>query len=121
MKATLEYRNEFLCVAVENDSATRFVAEWKPVRRAEYAEVRTLLGRPVTSIDQREGIYIDEEGNVYQLMDKGETKPIAVEDLSAEEKSELEVLLEASLNGRRGDAKKRRAQAALEKESKQQP
>ena len=34
-------------------------------------------------------------------MDKGETKPIEVENLSAEEKSELQVLLEASLNGRR--------------------
>jgi hypothetical protein len=112
MKKTLEYKNQFLCVAEENDGATRFVTEWRPVRKAEYAEVRTLLGRPVTSVDQREGIYVDEEGNVYQLADKGETKPIAVESLPEREKTEIEVLLEASLKGEKkpepyGDSKRK--------------
>jgi hypothetical protein len=50
-----------------------------------------------------EATYVNEEGNVYQLADKGETKPIEVEQLSGTEKTELEVLLEASLNG--GQAK----------------
>ncbi|MGO9452540.1 MAG: ERF family protein [Candidatus Binataceae bacterium] len=40
---------------------------------------------------------MDEEGKVYQLTDKGETKPIEVEHLPGREKTELEALLEASL------------------------
>ncbi len=63
----------------------------------------TLVGRPVTRVDQREGIYVDEEGNVYRLADKGETKPIEVEHLPGTEKTELEVLLEASLKGNKTD------------------
>jgi len=46
-----------------------------------------------------EGIYLDEEGNVFQLANRGETKPLEVEQLGAGPKSELEALLEASLSG----------------------
>ena len=52
-------------------------------------------------------------------MDKGETKPIAVEHLPGTEKTELEMLLEASLKGRMANRTNRRGQAALEEESKQ--
>jgi hypothetical protein len=48
-----------------------------------------------------DGIYLDEEGNVFQLLDKGETKPIEVEHFPGTEKTELEVLLEASMEGRK--------------------
>jgi hypothetical protein len=51
-----------------------------------------------------EGIYVDEEGNVYQLKDKGAAKPIAVKDLGETGKTELEILLEASLDGRKSGA-----------------
>src|SRR5271163_358921 len=51
-----------------------------------------------------EGIYVDEEGNVYQLKDKGATKPIDVEELGKTDKTELETLLEASLDGRKSGA-----------------
>ncbi len=61
VKTTLEYKNEFLCVVEENDSPTGF-SEWRPVRKAEYKEVQTLLGRPVMSVDQREGIYGTKKG-----------------------------------------------------------
>jgi len=44
---------------------------------------------------------VDEDGNVYQLAEKGETKPIAVEQLPGGEKTELEALLEGSLAGRK--------------------
>ena len=84
MKATLEYKEGFLYVVEEKDGATGVAKKWFPVRRADYAEVKTLHGRPVTSVNQREGIYVDEEGNAYQLADKGETKPIAVEPLPIE-------------------------------------
>jgi len=54
---------------------------------------------------------VDEEGKVFQLADKGETKPIAVEPLPERENTELEVLLEASLKGEKktepnGDSKR---------------
>ena len=88
MKATLEYKDDFLCVVEEKDTAAaELVKEWRTVRKAEHAEVQTLLGRPITSVNRGEGIYVDEEGNVYQLADKGEAKPIAVERLPGREKS----------------------------------
>ncbi|HVB82638.1 MAG TPA: ERF family protein [Candidatus Binataceae bacterium] len=95
MSTFLDYRGGFLCVLVEHRSEPK---KWFPVNEAGQAEVQTLLGRPLRSINFEEGIYVDEEGNVFQLADKGETKPIAVEPAGGE-KSELEELLEASLNG----------------------
>ena len=111
MKATLEYKDDFLCVVEEKGTAAGLVREWRAVRKAEHAEVQTLLGRPVTSVNQQEEVYVDEEGNVYPLADKGETKPIEVEHLPGTEKTALEVALEASLNGRKthgqnGDSKR---------------
>ena len=100
MKATLEYKDDFLYVVEERDGPTGSAKKWLPVRKVDYAEAQTLHGRPVTSINQQEGVYVDEEGNVFQLLDKGETKPIAVEHLPETEKTELEVILEASLKGR---------------------
>ncbi|MGA7870727.1 MAG: hypothetical protein WCA22_07490 [Candidatus Binatus sp.] len=99
MKTTLEYRDDFLYVVEEKDGTTGAPPKWLPVRKADYAEAQTLHGRPVTSVNLQEGIYVDEEGNGFQLADKGETKPIAVEHLPGREKTELEVLLEASLKG----------------------
>jgi len=92
---TLDHRDRFLCV-LRNGPQER---EFLPVRIAEYAEVETLIGRAVTCINQQEGTYVDEEGDTYQLADKGETKPIAVEHLPGSDKTELETLLEASLKG----------------------
>ena len=51
---------------------------------ADEAEVATLLGRPLTEVDSDEGIYVDEEGNVFQLAEKGATRAIEVERSSAE-------------------------------------
>ncbi len=103
MKTTVEYRDDFLCVVEEKDGPTGAAKKWLPVRRADRAEAQTLLGRSLTSVNQQEGIYVDEEGNVYQLADKGETKPIAVEHLPGTENTELEVLLEAALKGGKGN------------------
>ena len=111
MKATLEYKDDFLYVVEERDGVNGAAKKWLAVRKADYAEVQTLHGRPVTRVNRREGIYVDEEGNVYQLAAQGETKPIVVEPLPSREKTELELLLEASLNGKKtngqnGDSKK---------------
>jgi hypothetical protein len=72
----------------------------------EEAEALALVGRPVTAADSEEGIYVDEDGNVYQLADKSETKPIDFEQhLSRTEKTELELLLSASLKGGEANGK----------------
>ena len=104
MQTSLDYKSDFLCVVSEFEvpdgrNSRTLMKEWYPVHPANEAQARALVGRPVAVTDSEEGIYVDEEGNVYQLADKGETKPIAVEHLPGPEKSELEVLLEASLKG----------------------
>ena len=112
MKTSLDYRNDFLCVLAESAAPdSRLIREWYPVRESCQAEVQILCGRPVTKISPSEGIFLDEDGNVFQLLNKGETKPIEVEHLSGTEKTQLETLLEASLKGqktdeRNGDLKK---------------
>jgi hypothetical protein len=98
MRTAIAFREGLLCVLQERNGSRA----WIPVREADDGEPPTLDGRPVSLIDSKEGTYVDEEGTVYQLMDKGETKPIKVEQLAGTEKSELETLLEASLNGRAG-------------------
>ncbi len=101
MKTTLEYKDDFLYIVEEKDGATGAARKWFPLRSADHAEAQTLHGRPVTSVNHQEGIYVDEEGNVFQLMDKGRTKPIEVERLPGTGKTEVEALPKASLNGRK--------------------
>jgi ERF superfamily len=88
MKTSLDYRKDFLCVLsqyeVLHGQARTLVKEWYPVRPADEAEVATLLGRPLTEVDSGEGIYVDDEGNVFQLAEKGETSAIEVDRSSVE-------------------------------------
>jgi hypothetical protein len=98
MRTAIGFREGLLCVLQERNGSRA----WLPVREADDGEPSTLDGRPVSLIDSKEGIYVDEQGTVYQLMDKGETKPVKVEQLAGTEKTEIEALLEASLNGRAG-------------------
>jgi hypothetical protein len=84
MKTTLDYKKHFLCVLTELEISDRrrgavLVKEWHRVHAAEEAEVQTLVGRPVTAANAAEGIYVDEEGNVFQLAEKGRSKPMEVE------------------------------------------
>src|SRR5215469_378236 len=109
MKSTLDYRDGHLCIVNASKpgghgpgGGSETIREWFAVRNAAEAEVAPLVGRPLKRVEPGEGLYVDEEGNVYQLPDKGETKPIAVEQLAGGEKSELEVLLEASLKDGKG-------------------
>jgi hypothetical protein len=103
MKMTLECKKGVLYIVEEPNGAAHEAKRWLPVRSADLWDARTLTGRPVRKVDPTEGTYNDEEGNVYQLMDGGETKPIEVEYLAETEGTELKALLEASLNGRKGD------------------
>jgi len=117
MQSSLDYRDGHLCILNESrpsvtapNGPQENIREWYVVREAAEVEVATLLGQPVNRLDSSEGLYLDEEGNVYQLANKGETKPIAVEHLPGQEKSDLQILLEASLkNGKspepNGDSK----------------
>jgi hypothetical protein len=98
VNTTLDYRNTFLCICADDGIQQK---RWFPVVKAEHSEVRSLLGRPVSQLDQDKGSYVDEERNVFQLLNKGETEPIEVEQLGATENSELEVLLKASLKERK--------------------
>ena len=89
MKTILDHRKNFLCVLTESEISDGprgavLVREWHPVHAAEEAEVRTLVGRPVTEVNSDEGIYIDEEGNVFQLAEKGRSKPMEVEQSALE-------------------------------------
>jgi hypothetical protein len=86
VKAILDIKNNFLCVLSQYEVADGHqqitVNEWYPVREVIESEVATLLGRQLKEVDPDIGIYIDEEGNVFELAEKGATKPIEVERLS---------------------------------------
>ena len=104
MKTILDYKKDFLCVLTESEISggprgAVLVKEWHPVHAAEEAEVRTLVGRPVTEVNSDEGIYIDEEGNVFQLAEKGRSKPMEVEQ-SAWEREPAGTEAQISANGR---------------------
>jgi hypothetical protein len=103
MKTSLDYKNRCLCVLTESEISDEprdavLVREWHAVHAAEEAEVRTLVGRPVAEANSDEGIYIDEEGNVFQLAEKGKSKPMEVEQ-SALEREPVETDGPASTNG----------------------
>ncbi len=121
MKSTLDYRDGHLCILNESTLGGLYpggfetIREWYAVREADEAEVATLIGRAVGPVESGEGMYVDEEGNVYQLTDKGETKPIEVEHLPGTEKTELESLLEASLKGEQANGNNNGAKRLLKK------
>ena len=108
IRTRLAYRNGFLCVVAEREGADEpcptTLKVWYPIREVEEAEVQTLVGRPLTEVDPKEGIYLDEEGTVYQLAGKGETKPILIEETPGKG-GELEQLLTASLKNGNGKAR----------------
>ena len=84
MEATLDWRKDSLCVRVtseildglKNRSA---VTQWFPLYSAAEEEVRALVGRPLAATSLAEGLYADEDGNVYQLPNKAATRAIDVE------------------------------------------
>jgi ERF superfamily len=104
VKTTLDYRKDFLCVLTESEISdgprgTVLMKEWHPIHAAEETEVRTLVGRPVTEANSDEGIYIDDEGSVFQLAEKGRSEPMEVEQ-SALEREPAEADGSESANGR---------------------
>ena len=83
MKTSLDHRKDYLCVLTEREVRhgphIGLLRQWYPVHRADRSEVRALLGLPVTQIDSGEGVYADEEGNVFRLVEGWGTKAIEVE------------------------------------------
>lgn len=120
----LGFRSGFLCVVAERSGPDgphpKTPKLWYPVREAQEAEIPILEGRPVAEMDPKEGIYVDEEGVVFQLAGKGATKPILVEEV-ADQGGELELLLAASLKNGKSPGKAhalRRTTARREKNGK---
>jgi ERF superfamily len=98
MQTSLDYNGDFLCVLSEFEvpderHGRTLVKEWYPVHPAEEAGVQALVGRPVMVTDSAEGIYVDEEGNVFQLANKGETKPLEVERVAAKRRGRPKALM----------------------------
>jgi hypothetical protein len=97
MKTCLDYRKDFLCVLTESQAGDGLLLrEWYPIRKADETEARSLIGRPVVSNWSGDGIYADEEGNVFELASNGETKPLEVEHVATQPSSLVNVL-QASL------------------------
>jgi ERF superfamily len=84
MKSTLDCRDGHLCILNESELTASSpggpgsIREWYAVREATESEVATLVGRPVTPIESEEGLYVDEDGNPYQLEQMGRGKPLAM-------------------------------------------
>ena len=110
IRTSLAYKNGFFCVLAQRRSTEGLqptvVKLWYPIREVEEAEVRTLLGRPLAEVDSKEGVYLDEEGTVFQLAERGETQPMVTEEIPAEG-GELEQLLAASLKNGNSSGKAR--------------
>ena len=118
MKTSLDYKRASLCVLTESKISDGprgavLVREWHPVHAAEEAEVRTLVGRPVTEVNSDEGIYLDEEGNVFQLAEKGRSKPMEVEQSAWEESRRAPTIRRQPMAGRRRKAKRREPRATI--------
>ena len=79
MKTSLDYRKESLCVLAQYEVLDgrhpgTLVKEWYPVRPANEGETAALVGCPLTEVDSGEGIYVDEEGNVFCVSGKGKNQ-----------------------------------------------
>jgi hypothetical protein len=83
MKTSIDCYQNCLCLVVEEPNPERpdlgIRRSWYPIRQATPGESHLLSGLSVAQVDPLEGTYVDEEGNVYQLADKGEPKPVAIE------------------------------------------
>jgi ERF superfamily len=86
MKSTLEYRNGHLCVLNRSKLSPKnpefplgTLCEWYPVKEATEDEAAMLVRRTLITVEPDEGLYVDEEGNPYQLSERGRTRPVAVE------------------------------------------
>ena len=96
MKSTLDYLNGHLCILNESErgasssaGAPGSIREWYAVREAAEAEVATLVGRPLTRVESGEGLYVDEDGNPYQLAEPGRGKPLAAKITPARRGADL--------------------------------
>src|SRR5258708_5055451 len=85
MKSSLDYLNGRLCILNESElgasspgGALKSIREWYAVRETAEAEVATLVGRPVSRVESEDDLYVDEDGNPYQLAPMGKDKPFAI-------------------------------------------
>jgi hypothetical protein len=85
MDFSLEYYRGFLCVLV--DKRARIVTaagpvrirKWFPIREAAEEEIVGLVGRRLMLGDECEGLYVDECGEAFSLIDGKDTEALEVE------------------------------------------
>ena len=85
MDFSLEYYRGFLCVLV--DKRARIVTaagpvrirKWFPIREAAEEEIVGLVGRRLMLVDECEGLYVDECGEAFSLIDGKDTEALEVE------------------------------------------
>ncbi len=82
-RAMLDYHDGYLCVMTENNVGARgpngpfaVAREWYPLHKMSETEAKPFTGRPLTGIDPDQGLYVDDEGQSFQLSNKGTTRPI---------------------------------------------
>ena len=98
METSLDYRNNFLCVRIESRArGGSLIRKWYPIREADPADVRPLLGRNIVVTNSNLGVYADGDGNVFQLASSAKTKPVDAECVAVQPGDELAPLLEASI------------------------
>lgn len=86
----LGYYRGWLCIVTEGaseaGSSEARTMRWWPVEKMARFEATSFLGCSVTLIDQTEGLYLDEEGNVHRLKEKSQTKPIREERVERQDR-----------------------------------
>ena len=119
MKTTLECKNGFLCI-VEEPNGTGRNGGYRSERRTAWSS-EMLDGRTVTQVDPSEGTVrgrrrkrLSADGQRRDEAHRGRATP-------GNGETELEALLEASLNGRKATDKRDGPKRLFQKESKWRP
>src|SRR5216684_1135558 len=80
-QSRLEARDGVLCILMEtpfdsehSGAISSAMRQWFRIEESE-ADPALVAGRSVHSIDPKEGLFIDEEGNSYRLAGGGQAKP----------------------------------------------
>jgi hypothetical protein len=89
-QSRLEARDGVLCIVVETpfsagapEASSPEMRQWFRVDEPD-ANPALVAGRPVRSIDPKEGLFVDEEGNSYRLAGGGHPEPFHAEVIPVE-------------------------------------
>jgi len=95
-QSRLEARDGILCIVVEtpfdgaaSKAGSPAMRQWFRVEEPD-ADPALVAGRPVRNLDPQEGLFVDEEGNIYRLAGGGQAKPHYAEVLPVDGGPRLE-------------------------------